>query len=380
MTTDYQLYDLAISPVTPLHIGNGETMMHEYDYAIRDKKTWRINFDALLDAQDVSDPKLADQLARTPPAQLLAASDFKERSAFFRYVLEGTPRSNKSGAEVQEQIKSVFDQPYLPGTSLKGAMRTAIGWYAWKEAQMQPDASQLKRWGKFASQRVERRLFGRNPNYDIMRAVHVVDSEPVGAQNLMILNVRVLNRGGKLTAPIELEAIRPDTALKATLKLDLALYSDWAKRQGLKLHGEAWINNFVGVIQTHTEERVGRELAHYQQVPGAERLVAFYQRLQNLLPTLGENRILIQVGWGTGWEDKTFGSNLQADQDFMEEIIKKYRLTRGKRRRGDAFPKSRRVAVALVKTPTGNVTESPRMPLGWLLINVAKKENAGKHI
>lgn len=55
---DYGIYHIKISVITPLHIGNGRTLLNEYDYAIHDGHTWRINEAALLDAQNVDDPRL----------------------------------------------------------------------------------------------------------------------------------------------------------------------------------------------------------------------------------------------------------------------------------------------------------------------------------
>src|SRR5512138_2042325 len=105
---EYKLYNLKITTITPLHIGTGRALLHEYDYAVHDRKTWVINQSALLEAQkDIEDPKVAHRLATVPPAQLLADEDFVEGSRLFRYVLKGRPRSEGEGIEVQEQFKDV---------------------------------------------------------------------------------------------------------------------------------------------------------------------------------------------------------------------------------------------------------------------------------
>lgn len=63
---DYVTYDVTLSLLTPMHIGNGRELLNEYDYAIHKGKTWRINEDTLLDEQDVDDPRLAEQFAPSP--------------------------------------------------------------------------------------------------------------------------------------------------------------------------------------------------------------------------------------------------------------------------------------------------------------------------
>lgn len=374
---DYTLYDVRVTVLSPLHIGSGRDLLNEYDYAIYQGQTWRINEDALLDAQNVDDPALANRLAQTPPAQLLRKpDDFRPDSRFFRYVIKGTPRATGTGAQVREQLKDVYDRPYLPGTTLKGALRTALGWLAWEKRGLHPDRAKLGRDRRFAAQQYERELFGRDPNHDLLRALHVGDSTPVGADRLMIVNARVLNRDGKPASPIELEALRPDTAFELTLKIDTALFSSWAQEHGLKLPGGALLRELAAVVQAHTAQRLAREAGWFAHIPGASKIAAYARQLQEI--HLPPNAFFIQVGWGTGWEGKTFGSRLQADRNFMEAIVRHpkeggYGLARGRRKPGDPFPKSRRVLVQVQRSPDGRTVETPHSPLGWVLVEMGER-------
>ncbi|MBW7886400.1 MAG: type III-A CRISPR-associated RAMP protein Csm5, partial [Caldilineaceae bacterium] len=129
---DYALFDVTLTAITPLHIGNGNELLNEHDYAIHNNQTWRINEMALLDAvQGVDDLALAEQLARSKPQELLKPEQYSPNSSLFRYVLDGAPRSKEPGAQLNEQLKDVFDHPYIPGTTLKGAIRTALAWHLW---------------------------------------------------------------------------------------------------------------------------------------------------------------------------------------------------------------------------------------------------------
>lgn len=362
---DYTRYRVKVSTITPLHIGNGRELWHEYDYAIHNKRTWRINENVLLDAQDVDDPKLAARLARLKPVELLNPSDFRWESPYFRYVLEGTPRSGAEGAQLREQFKDAFDRPYLPGTSLKGALRTALAWHAWGERRLRPDAGRLGRSPKWAGQSLEQQLLGRDPNHDLLRALQVGDSATVAADRLMIVNARVLTRGGNLGSPIELEALRPDTQFELTLKIDQALFSTWAQKAELPRTGRNWLTELAQTVQAHSAARIRSEMEWFGQIREAAQIHGLYQRLERVKP--GGQQCLIQLGWGTGWEDKTFGSRLQVDSQFMERIIRDYRLARGRRQIGDRFPKSRRVAAGF-----RGGEEYPATPLGWALMEMEK--------
>jgi len=370
---DYILYQTRVTVLSPLHIGSGRDLLNEYDYAIHQGQTWRINEDALLEAQDVDDPALADRLAETPPAQLLnRPADFRPDSSFFRYVIKGTPRATGPGAQVREQLKDVYDRPYLPGTSLKGALRTAIAWVAWEKLGLRPERAHLDRSRQFAARWYEQEIFSehssRAPNKDTLRALQVGDSTPVGVDRLMIVNVRVLNRGGALGSPIEVEALRPDTILELPIKLDLALFSEWAKAKDLDLHGETVLRDLPAAVQRYSSTRMAKEADWLGRISGADRVAAFYREIGKA--RFGSAAFVMQLGWGTGWEAKTLGSHLQADPHFMEGLIDDYRLARGKRKPGDPFPKSRRVLVQVQRSPDGRIVETPRLPLGWVLVEM----------
>lgn len=367
--SDYVLYRVKATLITPLHIGSGRELLHEYDYAIFDKRTWRINEAALLDAQDADDAALASKLAALKPAALLKPpDDFRVETGYFRYVIQGTPRSQAPGAQLREQLKDVYDRPYLPGSSLKGALRTGLAWFAWRQRGLRPQIRDLERRRERAAQRYEHMLFGPNPNHDALRALQVGDSQPVRADRLRLVNARVLGRGGGLGSPIELEAVRPDTAFELTLKVDKALFSAWAREAGLSLSGEDWFKRLAEIMRAYAMQRIQRELSWFQAIPSAARLADFYRELSQA--KLPNNHFLVQVGWGAGWEAKTLGLHFQKDSTFMERIIGEYHLARGKRKAGDPFPKSRRVAVEVERGPHGERRETPKSPLGWMLVEM----------
>lgn len=364
----YELYDLKISTLTPLHIGSGRELLNEYDYAVHKGQTWRLNDSAILDAQLVDDdPKTADRLARVPPAQLLNDADFDASKPFFRYVIKGMPRSEASGAQVKEQLKDTFDFPYLPGSSLKGSLRTAIAWYAWKELNLKPSASKLKPRREWAGQGYEQEIFGKDPNRDILRALQVGDSKPIGKDQLILLNARVVNRGGTMAAPVEMEAIRANAEFTCSLKVDLSLFSEWAEKYDLKLRGREWLLNLPKLANEHAQQRLKSDIAWFKELESAKSVAGFLGKISEA--NLSPSHFILQLGWGTGWEDKTLGSRLQADPSFMERIIADYRMTRGKRQAGDPFPKSRRAAISIIKGK-----ETPASPMGWVLVEMVKRK------
>jgi len=373
---DYKKFQLNIIVLTPLHIGNGREMLKDYDYAVYRNRTWRIDENSLLDAQNVDDPKVAEILASTKPVDLLKPQDYTEDSRFFRYILKGTPKSSAEGAVVREQLKDAFDRPYLPGTTVKGALRTGLAWFLWQKKNLRPDISKLNPAPKFAASGYERDLFGKNPNNDLMRALIIADSSPLDTSTLMLVNVRVLTHGGKPGAPIEAEAIRRDTVIKNEVKLDTSLFSAWAKNRELYLPNSDALMNFAQVIRQYSLEAIRREMAWAKGLPGGSNIVNTYNQM--LQYSLQPHQFFLQLGWGGGWEQKTLGSRLKQNEAFMRAILKPR-----KQQWWDVgrcympknvldFPVSRRIAMSYQRNEQSEVTaEIPALPLGWVLVEIA---------
>lgn len=148
-------YALTIEVLSPLHIGSGNDLLRDYDYVARGGRTWVINQDALLEAALGAGDKFDSTLLTRPAAELLQPDDFQEGGEFFRYVMPGTPANRP----LSEQIKNVWGYPYLPGSSLKGAIRTTMMWGIYTIESRLPDVSRLVKRRRFAAQPLEQSMF-----------------------------------------------------------------------------------------------------------------------------------------------------------------------------------------------------------------------------
>ena len=81
----------------------------------------------------------------------------------------------------------------------------------------------------------------------------------------------------------------------------------------------------------------------------------------------------VQLGWGGGWDSKTFGSRLRTNRPLFQYILNRrdYHMVRGRRMANDPFPKSRRVAVSMAQDAQGGRPTTPGTPLGWVLVSLA---------
>ena len=378
---DSILYTATLEMLSPLHIGTGTSLLEGVDWIQDGSWVYVANQDRLLEA--VLDRALAkgqDQaevvkaitgltLADLRQAGWLTREDFQEDSPLFRYRLRGQPAMNQIAAA----IKDVYGQPYLPGSSLKGALRTVLA--VGGASVLKADLSRTGRSRSWAAQPIEREIFGRDPNHDLLRALQVGDSTPVEGTQLDLVRVNVFPTAQRTAyrrsrgLDVDVEALRKGTTLTATIKIDGTLFGDdtpygrsvekelrFGKRRNWLLGLPRWARTVAG-------DRIADEIEFFEGKPEGGAAASFYHRLAGTWETLGKNEFLVQVGWGAGWQSKTFGRLLQRDPDDFEELVRQYRLSPQDRRRraGQPFPKSRK----LVRRG-----DRPAEPLGWIKVTL----------
>ena len=261
-------------------------------------------------------------------------------------------------------IKDVHDRPYIPGSSLKGALRTALAWSGWPEVKPSLDRSAIGRSRSWAGQPLERKLFGPDPNHDLLRALHVSDlAGPQRAgEGLLLVNAQVLTKKSA-GSPVELEAVKSEMVFKGTLTIDETLFGPLAEpelRFGNRRH---WLDELAARAQAHSAARAQQLAAWFESADGGEAVGRFYRQLANA--RVGANSALLQIGWGAGWDGKTFWTHLQQDPELFEQLVVDFRLHKGApgsppRRSGDPFPRSKRAAM-MVRDGVAR----PAAPLGW---------------
>lgn len=365
-------YTLTVEVLSPLHIGSGNELLRDYDYAVRGGRTWVINQDALLEAALGAGDEFDNTLLTRPAAELLQPEDFREDSGFFRYVMPGEPVNRP----LSEQIKNVWGYPYLPGSSVKGAIRTATMWgiYTAEMGGQVPGMGRLGDKRRFAAQPLERALFAPRaespreaPNMDIFRALHVADSAPVGNEALYVTPVQIYpttQDEGSAGLNVDVEAIKPGTVFQTTLTIEEYGFEDDRARGRLGWNSlRERFDRLPSLGQRHAGQRIADEVDFHKAKDGPDRTLAFYAQMVKHWQQLGESQWLTQIGWGAAWDSKTLGSLLRTQGAAFDELIQRYGLKgRGEHRPGDMFPSTRNLAL---------YQGTPALPMGWVRCTLA---------
>ena len=372
----FRKFDMTIEVLSPVHIGDGTELLREYDYIVRNGRTWVINQEKLLGELVTEDGKHEDKLLSAPPSEFIGDTDFQisldDPKSVFHYTMQGEPTNRP----IKSHIKTMYRQPYLPGSSIKGMLRTILIWGIYTANKQRPDLRKLKRSRSWAAQPLEQDIFGRNPNYDLLRAMRVSDSEPATLTDMAVLPVSVFPtaKDGSRGVVVDVEAIRPNVQFTTRVMIEEFGFKDEDAVRRLNWQGQdVWFSRLARLGKAHARQRLLDETDYFKGKRNSPVAIhRFYDDLIQVYDEIGndDNKFLAQIGWGTGWNSKTLNNLLTEDKRAFVKIVKDYRLTRYWKS-FDAqtlFPNSRHLA---------QHQEQPILPMGWVLVTMNEVSKNG---
>ncbi|MEA3337214.1 MAG: type III-A CRISPR-associated RAMP protein Csm5 [Chloroflexota bacterium] len=369
--------------LSDVHIGTGTNLVRDIDWIAMDdgwvyfadsglvlEAVFQRAEDDGMDMSRVAHTLAGRTLADLQEMQWLTNDDFGSDHPLFRYRLKGAPAT----VNIREQIKDIYGRPYLPGSSLKGALRTVLAVGA--AAELEPDMSRLGRQREWAGQPVEKQLFGKNPNEDLLRALQVGDSAALSPKQLALRRAHIYPtasqsyRGRSRGLDVDVETVVKGTVFELPIHIPTELMEDrntpFDRRRRMEIghwvRGADWLGQLARWGQQNAKTILEEEIVFFQErrdVPGVHR---FYGDTVNLFTELKPNEFLLVIGWGGGWHTKTFNKLLKQDPVAFDRLVSRYNLNpTGKHKPGDPFPKSRHLL---------RVGDQPGWPLGWVKVSL----------
>lgn len=287
---------------------------------------------------------------------------------------------NATVGDVREFIKDPFGYAFLPGSSVKGTLRTAFAYALARhipvkealEKVLREADEQIRRNRRARRERVDRDflkpVFGNGPTVDLFKALHVGDSAPLDVNHgfamcqVFIMN-QLRDRFAAKNTPLFVEALMPEAGpVRIPIRIDrFRLKHDTdlgnaAGGEGVKLLGDP--DAVKRAIEDYSRGFLEYEVEFYaRRAPDTERFI------QTLLK---DNSVVLPVGFGTGWHAKTIGRMLSDDQ--IEALRKRFtgadRSGRPAKNMGNPtvtlFPKTRKWA----KMGSG------KFPMGWCKVQI----------
>lgn len=346
---------LRLVVASPLHVG-AKQLLTELDYAVVEDVAHILSPHAWIEwlsQQRVLEAFAAAQLQGQSPQQFLAQAlnrirpPWEKLSYYSIAITYGSPRG-----PVRPFVRDPWHRPYLPGSTLKGALRTALLAY-WTLANPQAVETTIrelllavKNPSRVASP-LEERIYRAHTSPGLpgaspkpLQELKVRDSEPLPMEAVSLYPVEVwLPRpdGSRYQrAQIWAECLAPGTVISTALALDEGGLDENVLYEAIACWGHHHWN----------QEAAWTRMLPRQDEAG-ESLRAFYQSSPPAHP--------LRLGWGSGWSALGLGSLLSPD------IRQAFRSSRVASIGSPHFPRSRRVAIG---------EGGSGWPLGWLQLEL----------
>ncbi len=385
-----QATPLTLECLSPVHIGSGDHL-GPLDF-VRDGGRVLVMDQGKLLAHLGNIPALSETYVRFCESERPTLGDFVRMarispSDFAAYTLRLTA---SVGRDILTFIKTPNGGVFIPGSSVKGAIRSALLHRvvseedAIRQAIIQEaikEVGNLKRpvggrrsaklWK--TSGTADRLAFGKDHNRDVMRIFQFADSRPVPPSDLILAEVRVLSvrsnalafKEGRTGQPMRLTIETLPTGLRLESRLTWNGYLGEAQGPAASLgFGDriAFVSAWLAHCNAVARGALVREGAFYRQF-GEPALGRWHEELLNRLGNLKANQCLLRLGWGAGF-DAMAVTNL-----FPPEETRRIRQGANLGKIGsdgpvEPFPKSRKVVWRDEKTLE---------PLGWILVTVGER-------
>jgi CRISPR-associated protein Csm5 len=337
-----------IKVLTPLHVGSGRTLSSNSDFLKFENVVSVIDEHKVLDIigeENIQEwvniisngNDLLDYLKRRSPNKAIVPQQTHKRLL----PIVGNYLKPENG--LREQIFSGNGKALLPGSSLKGAIRTAVVNHLIKNSPAIAERAlkskktgenrrgdKTVKYGKF-----ETELIGKDPNHDSFRLVRIGDAH---FDQTVCLLAQTLNTVGvnqeikeKVNQLVECIPTGSEALCGVAIPADLLKEINKRPRIANEMIANAQVDDWDKIIRqinSFTKKQIEGELNKYTMSLPNE-ATAYPETLRELkvqMDNLSDNECIIRVGFGTGYLNMTGGWPIEqwkrnlTTQKYQEEM------------------------------------------------------------
>lgn len=350
---------MKLETLTALHIGSGNILQKDSDfvfgidaeersvvYVINPRKVLSLIGEENVDAWTVAieNGRSTEDIVKlyAPKASI---TDYLQH-AIDSYL-------SRPAQQIKEFIRDGFDRPYIPGSSIKGAIRTAV--LASIAATMnEVELTQTtKNYGKITAKALEAKVFGKNPNHDVFRYVLVGDAFATSYRTA-VCNMVNINEGKENLFWDSSKEMATEVLLSGT-EVDFSLVLKQPERRPKDMPAApkalCSIDALLDVINNHTETLLTKEINIFESKDvdtlSEKKVNSYIEQLKYLLNIVnackGTHSAIMRMGHGSGWRFMTGAWLERLSDDDFEKVVNEARLNNIEKYSEYDFPKSRRL-------------------------------------
>jgi CRISPR-associated protein Csm5 len=359
-----------LNTLTPVHIGSGITYNKGIDFIEKDGKIGIIDTEKILEIIGTGMiPEWVSRIENYVPGHKdtgQALLDLlKSRTGANLQPERISSRIctlisiNNRSYTLKEQYHTAILGPCIPGSSLKGALKTAL----LNDAVLLEDFT-FERWDIQNGENIDTKVFGDNANEKSTRFLKIGDIQfkdiPTEVHEIRLLNIVGDCWQFKPGQHFLAETIPAGATAGFRMKLDSQLLNRNIEKNARKWDEQKvyflidGITEFCETINCTTKELIDWEIDELdnQEMPeeGYEMLEE-YHKLRNQINNLEDNEFIIRIGGNSGWKFTTAGWWRNFHDDIPSELWNNLRKKIQRRDYGDMeiWPKTRKI------TSSGNL-------------------------
>jgi len=361
--------NLQIEILTPVSVGSGEVLSPYSDYVYDKGYVYYLDHDSLLEQinKRPNGQRLIDEFVNVVKGQAksndpdkIKLKGFLERNGldYKKYCYWKLPASEEVREQVQLHVKSA-GQPYIPGSSLKGAIRTALLTHLLfldNEDKFIKYINEEKEKSRSFSY-IGQDIFGKFGD-DSLKYLQVSDSRPFNQEDMKIVKFYKFNlKNKKLDIPIVKEVLSQGVS---TISIKISEPKEELNKLNRKLSSLLFERNeavLLEIINEYTNKNIEIELEQLQKFKSAEtaEIEKFYRSLLESLKSADKKKeAYLRIGSGKTYYNNTIAQKLSVQN--IERIVK----NNFKKANPKAFPLTRTVVLE------GGRREVP----GWIKISM----------
>lgn len=256
----------------------------------------------------------------------------------------------KPNETLKEYIHDGLGRPYIPGSSIKGAIRTAI--LSRVSQSVNAEFILNREGGRISASSIEKEVFGQDPNKDIFRFLKVGDAlfspkDDIVAIKMVNINERNSNSYWDESKAQLIEALASENESHFSMKIDLSQYEKARRAVHAMPNCMQSIPNLFKAINDHTAQLIDTEISYWDgkvNDPNADRVEDYLDKLRaikNEVNSCKGTSCVLRIGHGSGWRFIT-GAWTENMSIFRSRIVPAARPKNGIYTEY-SFPKSRRV-------------------------------------
>lgn len=365
--------NIEITNLTQVFVGSGDTLQNGTDFIICPTADGKESDIFIIDPNRVGEIIGFDEKIIQ---QWVASIEKKDTDSFFKLYLKGHKPAeysirritnyagNNPNMTLKTCIHDGMGRPYIPGSSIKGAIRTAIISYLAEKTPQEIKERLIDGMKNKNDSSVEKYFLGNTPNDSLMRFIRVGDAFYNEQSEIAITQISLNERERTQDLIYKsksqaVEAISGDLSSHFALAIDKKKFDLVFSKHELPIYKKELSNMkslpqdcssipaLFQLINEHTKKLVDSDIAYWKDKTdsgffGAEDYIENMEQILSDANACKTGECVMRIGQASGWRFMT-GAWTEELNNFKSKVVNMSRPQNEKNYRGYDFPKTRRI-------------------------------------